>query len=316
MDYKCAPWGKDLWSMEQLNLEYADRILVCAEVLEPYSGRGNKLDICKGEILYRLFFEPSTRTHGSFGAAMVTLGGALLDPPERSSLEKKESKEDMVRTVAQFSDILVIRDDTSGSVEKYARLVSIPVINAGDGSNEHPTQTLLDLRTMKKEFGTLEGLDVVYVGDLLNGRTVHSNIRGIRMYPDNRVYGIAPRGLELPDYLKGPDYKQITFDDIYDINPHVIYVTRIQEERIPDQRLREQFNKEKELYTITRAKISGLRSKIMHPLPRVGEIADDVLGDPHERIFKQVRHGLETRMAILAIMLGHEKEVLSLPRAC
>lgn len=309
---------KDLLSIDQLERSDIDQILGYAETLEPYSGPGDKLYICRGEILYRAFFEPSTRTYESFGVAMHMLDGDVegFRQPTGTSMEKNETKEDTLRALDSLFDIIVIRDDKEGSVAHYANILDIPVINAGDGSNEHPSQTLLDLRTIEKEVGTLDELDVVFVGDLMNGRTVHSLIKGLRKYNRNQVYGFSPRGLELPEYLRGTDYQEIQFDDIYDINPQVIYVTRIQKERIEGEELREQFDAEKKFYEINSERLTQLpaTTRIMHPLPCIGEIDDKAFEDSRVIPYKQVRHGIETRMAILAMMLGHVPELMEMEK--
>ncbi|MBI5061165.1 MAG: aspartate carbamoyltransferase [Candidatus Aenigmarchaeota archaeon] len=304
---------KDLLSIDQLGRKDIDSILKYAEVLEPYSNRGNMLDMCNGEVLARVAFEPSTRTFRSFGFVIYKLGGwsDSIYTPRDSSMEKGESKEDTLRTLEQYSNIVLIRDAEVGSVARYADLLDIPVINGGDGSGEHPTQALLDMRTIEKEIGRKDGLKVVFMGDLGNGRTVHSLIKALRKYDNNFFYGFSPEGLEMPGELEGSDYQPLSMDNIYDVVPDAIYMTRIQRERLKSEELREKFLAEQEFYKVNRDKMSRLpqKTKVMHPLPCVGEISPDVYNDPRVIPFVQVRHGLETRMAILALMLGHEDEL-------
>jgi aspartate carbamoyltransferase catalytic subunit len=303
---------KDLISIDQLDKEDIDHILRCAEILEPYSGRANKLLLCKGEILYCVFLEPSTRTQGSFVTAMLTLGGDVqIFNPEASSLKKSESRSDTLRTLEQFCDIVVIRDPQSGSVAQYADALDIPVINAGDGAGEHPTQALLDCFTIKRECGRLSNLNVVFMGDLKYGRTVHSLIRALRNYHGNKFYGYSPAGLEMPKELHGSDFMRIeNMHDVFDLNPDVIYATRIQKERmLPEER--DRFS-----YRIDNNFIQKLpkHARIMHPFPRVDELDTEIDNDPRVIPFKQIRYGVQTRMALLALMLGHEEEVFSLAK--
>ncbi|MFH0832217.1 MAG: aspartate carbamoyltransferase [Candidatus Aenigmatarchaeota archaeon] len=296
---------KDILSVDELSRKDIEFILDCAKILEPFSGRGNKLDLCRGEILITAFFEPSTRTEMSFTTAMHTLGGDVQNfKPIGSSLEKGESKEDTVRILEQYCDILAIRDPGAGSVKKYADLVNVPVINAGDGSDQHPTQAMLDLYTIKKEFGRLDDLVIVFTGDLKFGRTVHSLIKALRKFNNNRFFGISPKGLEMPEYLKNGDYTEI--DIVGDLDPDVIYATRIQKERMPaGSDFKYEINKK--FLDLLPAK-----TRIMHPLPRVGELNPEIDDDPRFIPFKQARHGVHVRMAILAILLGHENGILKL----
>lgn len=297
-------WNKKhLLDIESLSRDDIEFIIKCAEILEPYSGRGNKLDICRGEILANVFFEPSTRTEKSFQAAMYVLGGDVITHKNvGSSIEKGESKEDTIRTLEQYSDVLVIRDPEIGSVKKYSNLVNIQVINAGDGASGHPTQSLMDLYTIKKEIGKLNDLTIVFMGDLKNARTVHSLKKAIEKFDNTKIYGIAPKGLESED-IELIDAKELT-----NVKPDILYITRIQKERIPEQE-RNNFSFRFD------SKILNMlpnNAKVMHPLPRVDEMDPSLDKDPRIIPFKQARYGLQTRMAILALILGHEKEILAL----
>ncbi len=282
-------------------------VLKCAKILEPLSGRGNKLSMCKGEIATLAFFEPSTRTEKSFQSAMYTLGGdVILHKDTGSSREKGETKADTLRTLEQYSDIIVVRDPEANSVAKYADLLDVPVVNAGDGSNEHPTQTLFDLYTIKKEVGRIEDLRIVFVGDLRYGRTVHSLIKAARKFSGNTFFGVSPKTLALPDQLAGNDFHETSMEELARLEPDIVYATRIQKERISGT---ENFT-----YEINKKTLETLpqKTKIMHPLPRVGELNPEIDSDPRFLPFKQARCALQTRMAILALLLGHEREVLEL----
>ncbi len=301
-------WSKkDLISIDEISRQDIEFVLRCAKILEPLSGRGNKLGMCRGEIATLAFFEPSTRTEKSFQSAMYTLGGdVILHKDTGSSREKGETKADTLRTLEQYSDIIVIRDPESNSVAHYADLLDVPVINAGDGSNEHPTQTLFDLYTIKKEVGRLEGLKILFIGDLRYGRTVHSLIKASRKFSGNTFFGISPETLSLPEQLKGNDFQETSMEEFPILEPDIIYATRIQKERIA--------GKEDFSYEINRKTLEALpqKTKIMHPLPRVGELNPEIDSDHRFLPFKQARCALQTRMAILALMLGHEQELLEL----
>lgn len=304
-------WNKKhLITIDSLSRSELEFILQCASTLEPFSGRGNKLDICKGEILAELFFEPSTRTEKSFQAAMYTLGGdVIVHKDTGSSREKGESKADTIRVMEQYSDILVIRDPEAESVEKYAGIVNVPVINAGDGSNEHPTQALIDMYTIWKNFGSLDSLKIAFVGSMKHYRAAHSLIKAVSKFRNNKVFGICPEGFELPFSISG--YSDITtdmrkLDDILaGIGPDVVYVGRIPKEymkSIDIAQCRYEINKKT-------LQILPKNSIIMHPLPRVGELSPEIDNDPRVMPFRQVRYGLQTRMAVLALMLGHEDKI-------
>jgi len=308
-------WDKrDLLDINSLSREEIELILHYARILEPFSGKGNKLGICKGEILITAFFEPSTRTEMSFATAMHTLGGDVQSfKPLGSSLEKGENKEDTICTLEQYCDILVIRDPEIDSVKRYADLVNIPVINAGDGSNEHPTQALLDLYTIWKTFNTINGLKMAIIGDLRYGRNLHSLIKIFGKFDNNKIIGISPPGLELPNNFKTGDFKGIITemdklnDILAEIRSDIVYVGRLRKEYLP---LGE--NPMKYKYEINRDILNKLSEKtiIMHAFPRVDELNPEVDSDPRFLPFKQARYGLQTRMAIIALLLGHEKELM------
>ncbi|MBI2971059.1 MAG: aspartate carbamoyltransferase [Candidatus Aenigmarchaeota archaeon] len=298
---------KKLLTIDELSRKDIELILETSGILEPHASKG-KLQLCRGEILANVFFEPSTRTEKSFQAAMHRLGGdVIMHKDPGSSREKGESKLDTLRVLEQYSDIMAVRDPETYSLQQYAETLALPIINAGDGSNEHPTQALLDLYTVLKEKGSMENLSIVFTGDLKFGRTVHSLIKALRKFPGNRFFGISPETLELPVDLKGGDYEEILFEDMYGIRPDIVYATRIQKERMVS------WAGEKFSYEINNDVLRKLPStaRIMHPLPRVNELNPEIDSDPRVIPFKQVKYGMVVRMALLALMLGHEKELPS-----
>ncbi len=298
---------KNFLDIDSLSKKDIELLLRYAEILE--AERGSKLSICRGKILVTAFFEPSTRTEKSFEAAMYVLGGDVLVHREAgSSREKGESKLDTLHTLEQYSDIIAIRDPEAGMMQRYAEELDIPVINAGDGHNQHPTQAILDIYTIRKEIGRLNELKIVFLGDLKYGRTVHSLIKGLRLFGNNDFSGVAPPGLELPRSFAGSDYSKIDMEDVFKIKPDVIYATRIQKERMVLE------ERDKYSYEINKAFLSRLpkHTRIMHPLPRVNEINIEVDKDPRFIAFKQVRNGVHTRMAVIALLLGHESELQGL----
>ena len=263
----------------------------------------------QGRTLATLFFEPSTRTRMSFESAMQKLGGNCISIAEArtSSLEKGESLADTVRTVENYADLLVLRHSLDGSARMAAEMASVPVINAGSGAEEHPTQALLDLYTIQREVGRIDGLNIAFLGDLRYGRTVHSLAYALAVY-DTTIHFISPESLrvrgevidEVGQKVKIAEEREL--DDILS-RIDVLYVTRIQKERIPDP---EEYEKVKGIYRITMETLRNAKSNmiIMHPLPRVDEIAPEVDMTPNAKYFKQMWYGLVTRMALLALCLG------------
>jgi len=295
-------WDRnDLLSIDQLDRGDINRILAHARLFHDHKGYSS--DRCRGKILYCAFFEPSTRTHESFGVAMTRLGGYVRDfKPEGSSKEKGERNEDTMRILAGYGDIIVVRDPTIGSVKEYADMLDVPLINAGDGSGEHPTQALLDCYTINEACRTLNGLRVVFMGDLKRGRTVHSLIRALRKYERNDFLLYSPSGLELPEELvdKKDCIKLERMDDIFQYTPDVIYATRLQKERMPSEQ-RDSF-----VYCIDGEFMQRLphNAVVMHPLPRVDELSAEATADERFIAFKQAENGVPTRMAILDMMLN------------
>lgn len=309
-------WSKkDLLSIDDLSRQELEFIIKCAGILEPFSSKGNKLDICRGEIATLAFFEPSTRTEKSFQAAMYTLGGdVIIHKDTGSSREKGESKSDTLRTLEQYSDIIVVRDPEVNSVSSYSDILGIPVINPGDGSNEHPTQAMIDMYTIWKRFGTLAGLKVAFVGDLKYGRPFHSLIKILSKF-NSQIFGISPPDVTLGKEWESANYKEFVIDmrklneTLAQIKPDVVYAGRIRREYMTE-------DPRKYSYKINRSTLDVLPENciIMHALPRVDEIDTEIDASPKFMPFRQVRYGLQTRMAILALMLGHEKEILELEK--
>ena len=252
-----------------------------------------------------LFFEPSTRTRLSFETAMIRLGGSVIGISESktASIAKGESLTDTIRTVENYCDVIVIRHPLEGSARLAAEVAEVPVINAGDGSNQHPTQTLLDLYTIKREKGKIDGCNVGFLGDLKHARTIHSLIYALNFY-NVKFYFISPELLRLPEGIKSEiknEYEE--YEKLEEVinELDVLYVTRIQKERFIDE---EEYEKVAGSYRID-TKILGKAKEdliIMHPLPRVDEISYDVDSTKHAVYFKQVYYGIPVRMAILYLV--------------
>ena len=266
---------------------------------------------CAGKKLATLFFEPSTRTRLSFEAAMYELGGNVLSVTDAatSSASKGESVADTAKTVSCYADIMAMRHPKEGAALVAAQSASIPVINAGDGGHCHPTQTMADLLTIRREKGAFSNLTIGLCGDLKFGRTVHSLINAMSRYPNNRFVLISPEELKLPSYVKrdvlkekGIPYEQTT--SLEDAMPEldVLYMTRVQRERFFNE---EDYLRLKDSYILDAAKLKNAKADlcVMHPLPRVNEIAIDVDGDPRACYFKQVLYGKYMRMALILMLL-------------
>ena len=306
---------KDIISMNDMTKEEIMEILKLAKRIENTSEE-EKLKILSGKIVSTLFFEPSTRTKMSFESAAYRLGANVLQlpPAEYSSLKKGESFSDTIKMVESYSDVIVVRHPFDGA----ARLASVtskkPVINAGDGSNQHPSQTLLDLYTILEEKGTLENLSIAFVGDLKYGRTVHSLMRALTHF-NPTVYFVAPQILQMPDYLLEDLRKNnIKYEILSDFRDcldkiDVFYMTRIQKERFLDV---DEYEKLKGIYIINKKNILGKCKDdmiILHPLPRVDEISIDLDSTKHALYFKQAKNGIPIRQAMILKVLEKEKMV-------
>jgi len=310
-DQRTAPWyGKDILSVRQFNREDLEYIFAVAHEMRTMVERVGTFDLLKGKILANLFYEPSTRTSSSFVSAMERLGGSVIQINEvrYSSVAKGESLPDTVRTLECYADIIVIRHPEVGSATIAAQYAHKPVINAGDGVGEHPTQALLDLFTIKQELGRIDGLTVTMLGDLKFGRTVHSLARLLSLFKVRLNY-VAPETLRMPGALvselstQGLDQSEST--RLEDVLPKtdVLYVTRVQKERFESEAAYEAVRGS---YVINPDLLKKAKEEmiVMHPLPRVGEIAMEVDQDPRAAYFRQMEYGLFTRMALLAMVLG------------
>jgi aspartate carbamoyltransferase catalytic subunit len=257
-----------------------------------------------------MFYEPSTRTHFSFATAMKKLNGQTITMrgTVNSSVSKGETFADTLQTIAQYADIIVIRTGVEGSARYASEIVDVPVINAGDGANQHPTQALLDLYSIIKSQGTLENLKIGIAGDLKFGRTVHSLVQAMREFNPSFQF-ISPSFLRMPEYIKD-DLKtdNIPFEELSEIDAKIgeldiLYVTRIQRERFADP---EDYERVKGSYILRSSMLQNVKSnfKVMHPLPRVDEIHTDVDSTPYAYYFQQAKNGVYMRQALISILLG------------
>lgn len=303
--------GMDILSVDQFTPENLDYIFARAREMREMVERVGAADLLKGAVLTCLFYEPSTRTSSSFISAIERLGGSVIPITQGvqfSSVSKGETLADTVRTLEQYSDVIVLRHPEIGSAKLAADYASVPVINAGDGPGEHPTQALLDLFTIREELGTIDGLKIAMVGDLRYGRTVHS-LTKLLLHYDISLRFVSPEILRLPLTLMnevidaGIDVRET--HDVADViaNADVLYVTRVQKERFNDLA---QYEAVKDYYVITPELMEQAKEKmvVMHPLPRVGEIHYSVDRDPRAAYFRQVQNGMYVRMALLAAVLG------------
>lgn len=269
-------------------------------------------DVCKHKTLATCFFEPSTRTRLSFEAAMLELGGNVLgfSSADSSSATKGESVQDTARTVACYADIIAMRHPKEGAPFVASQGLHVPLINAGDGGHNHPTQTLTDLLTIKEEKGHLDHLVIGLCGDLKYGRTVHSLIKAMSRYSNIHFIFISPEELKVPEYIIEDVLKksQATYEEVQTIEEvihrvDVLYMTRVQRERFTDEAV---YNRLKDTYILNNNKLEQAKQDltIMHPLPRVNEIAVEVDADPRAAYFRQVSYGKTVRMALIMTMLG------------
>ncbi len=302
--------GKDILHGNQFTKKDIDAIIKTASYFEKELKKKDQVSLLKGKILATLFYEPSTRTRLSFEAAMQRLGGGVVSmgSVESSSVAKGESLADTVRTVAQYADAIVIRHPKIGSAREAADAVSIPVLNAGDGAGQHPTQALLDIYTIKKEIGSLNRLKISLVGDLKNGRTVHALVEVLSLF-GAKLYFVSPDSLRMPEGITSQlKQKGIEVIETSDLRlaareSDLVYMTRIQKERFTDL---SEYERVKGGLVIDEAFLKEARKKIiiLHPLPRVDEISPAVDDYPGAAYFRQVRNGMVVRMALLAMIFG------------
>jgi aspartate carbamoyltransferase catalytic subunit len=303
-------YGQDIISVRQFTRENLEYIFAVADEMRAVVKRVGSTDLLKGHVLACVFYEPSTRTSSSFIAAMSRLGGSVIPINEVrfSSVTKGESLPDTIRTLESYADVIVLRHPEVGASQVAAEYARKPIINAGDGVGEHPTQALLDLYTIRSELGNVDGLHVAMLGDLRYGRTVHSLARLLCLY-DVRLMFVAPEILRLPlDVLNDvracnrPVTESYSVQDaISDVD--VLYVTRVQRERFADQA---QYEAVKDFYVITPELMAEAKERmiVMHPLPRVNEISYALDKDPRAAYFRQMENGMYIRMALLAAVLG------------
>lgn len=310
-DQRTAPfYGKDILSVKQFARPDLEYIFEVAHEMSVMVERIGTFDLLKGKILANLFYEPSTRTSASFTAAMERLGGSVIPINEvrYSSVSKGESLPDTIRTLECYADVIVLRHPEVGASALAAQYARKPIINAGDGIGEHPTQALLDLYTIKNELGHIDGLTVTMLGDLKFGRTVHSLARLLSLF-NVRINYVSPEILRMPEeIMKEVGQKWIhqqEYTSLEEVMPQtdVLYVTRVQKERFEDLA---QYEAVKGQYIIDSQvmKLAKENMIVMHPLPRVGEITMDVDQDPRAAYFRQMESGLYVRMALLAMVLG------------
>ena len=310
-DKQDAPfYGKDILSVKQFTRRDLDYIYGVAHEMHEMVSRVGSFDLLKGKILASLFYEPSTRTSSSFTSAMERLGGSVIPINEvrYSSVSKGESLPDTVRTLEAYADVIVLRHPELGAAALAAKYCRKPIINAGDGVGEHPTQALLDLFTIKEELGRLDGLTVTMLGDLKYGRTVHSLSRLLTLF-DVKLNYVSPDILPMPEEVvaevneKGIPQK--VWNSLEAVMPEtdVLYVTRVQKERFSNP---DEYETVKNMFVVNQETMQHAKDEmiVMHPLPRVGEIAMEVDDDPRAAYFRQMEYGLYTRMALLALVLG------------
>jgi aspartate carbamoyltransferase catalytic subunit len=303
-------FGQHILSVKQFDREKLDYIYRVADEMRSLVKRFGKANLLDGKILANLFYEPSTRTSSSFQAAMLRLGGRTISINEvhYSSVTKGESLPDTVRTLESYCDMTVLRHPQKGAAAEAARYARKPLINAGDGAGEHPTQALLDIYTIEDDLGRLDGLKVAMMGDLKYGRTVHSLTRLLSMY-ETELYFISPEILRMPDDIldevRSSGHAFAELDDVDEIigDIDVLYVTRVQKERFEDPG---QYDQVKGCYVVDPELMSCAKEDmiVMHPLPRVYEIAMEVDDDPRAAYFRQMENGMYIRMALLAAVLG------------
>jgi aspartate carbamoyltransferase catalytic subunit len=302
--------GRDIISVEDFTREEVEYILKISKTMEPTAAKPS--DMLKGRILATLFFEPSTRTRLSFEAAMHKLGGNTISVAEieSASIKKGENLADTIRTVENYADVIALRHPLDGAAKLAAEFSKIPVINAGSGSEEHPTQALLDLYTIQKEKSKIDGLKIALIGDLRYGRTVHSLAYALSLF-DVELCLVSPDSLRMRREVLNSIKTKIPVTESSNLEKtipqvDVLYVTRIQKERFPDPA---EYAKLKGIYRIDLDNIKNAKKDliILHPLPRIDEIAPEVDNTPQARYFQQVWNGIVVRMALLSLVLGAVK---------
>lgn len=303
---------RNLIGIEDFSKSEIDNLIeVSKDIIENKDAYKEK---CKGKILATLFFEPSTRTRLSFESAMISLGGNVIgfSSAENTSTSKGETLADTIKSVSCYSDIIAIRHPKEGAPLVAAMNSKVPIINAGDGGHNHPTQTLLDLLTISKEKGRLDNLTIGLCGDLKFGRTVHSLVTALSLYKNIKFVLISPKELKMPDYIKTEilDKNNIEYIETEDLENSIsqldiLYMTRVQKERFLNE---EDYIRLKDIYILNKEKLHNAKKDlcVLHPLPRVNEISTDIDDDPRACYFKQVEYGKYMRMAIILKLLSEQ----------
>ena len=318
--------GSHILSIDQFDRSDIEKLFSVADKLEPYASKEKITRVLEGAILGNMFFEPSTRTRISFGASFNLLGGNVREITEvgSSSLAKGESLADTAQVLSGYSDIIVMRHPEIDSVQKFAEASRVPVINAGDGSNEHPSQALLDLYTIQKELSqndkSIDGLRIALVGDLKSGRAVHSLCKILSLYNDVKMNLISPEELKLPiELVESISAKGVTITETENLEDgisevDIIYVTRVQEERFKNKQDADKYrgllSLNQSIYTAN----CEPNTVIMHPLPRdsrsdANELDSDLYENPNLAIFRQADNGIVIRMAIFSLVLDIEEKI-------
>ena len=301
--------ARNLIDLEDISLEDIDEIIHLAGMIK--ANPSIFTDACHGKIMATLFYEPSTRTQMSFKTAMLRLGGEVIgfDNPSNASVSKGESLKDTVRVVSNYADVLVMRNPIEGSAYAASLYSKSPVINAGDGGHQHPTQTLTDLMTIRSLKGHLNNLTIGLCGDLKFGRTVHSLVNALSRYDNLRFIFISPTELRVPDYITEMlREKNIPYEEVIRLEDKlpeldVLYMTRVQKERFFNE---EDYVRLKDFYILTAKKMNLAPPDmlVLHPLPRVNEISVDVDDDPRAVYFKQAQYAVYVRMALILTLLN------------
>jgi aspartate carbamoyltransferase catalytic subunit len=302
--------GRHLIEPRDFSVQELDWLFTRAETIE--DNPKDWQDVCHGKLMGSLFFEPSTRTRLSFEAAMLRLGGSCLGFAEASSSStaKGESLSDTIRTVACYADAIVMRNPKEGAALLASHYSEIPIVNAGDGGHHHPTQTLTDLLTIRRLRNSFENLTIGFCGDLKFGRTVHSLVKGLSRYNNNRMVFISPDELKVPEYITRDILKKegVEFQEVQRLEQvigdlDILYMTRVQKERFFNE---EDYVRLKDSYILDMTKLKNAKADltILHPLPRVNEIAIEVDADPRAAYFRQAKYGMYVRMALLSAIMG------------
>ncbi len=298
--------GKSLISITDYSKEEILQVLDIAEEFE----KNVRQKLLDQHVVASLFFEPSTRTRLSFESAVQYMGGSIIGfaSADTSSVRKGESLKDTILTVSNYSDLIVMRNPIDGSARFASEVSPVPIINAGDGANQHPTQCLLDLYSIRKTQGTLENIHIALVGDLKYGRTVHSLVQALTLF-NATFHLVSPESLKLPSavkkWIKDANLEYFQYTDINEVidSMDIIYMTRIQGERFPDPL---EYEKVKNSYILENSMLKNSKEnmRILHPLPRVNEISEDVDDNPKAYYFQQARNGVYVRQALIAAILG------------